>query len=79
VVTHRFASALSPERVTIVARAKVFSLTSNGAALICQFVDSLAGSEFTRIFSLDDEGKTWARGWNTKAANALRTVTALSS
>lgn len=48
---------------------------------IVNFIPMLTGTlsrDVGRILATDvDEGTTWARGWNTKAANALRTVAAL--
>lgn len=59
-----------------VVRGTVSGLMSEPGLWICSYHDPV-DKEVARIFSLDDEGKTWARGWWTKAAVALRTVVAL--
>ena len=65
--------------IQAVVRGTVSGMMSEPDLWVCAFDDpNEVEGVLARIFSLSDEGKTWARGWWTKAAAALRTVVALS-
>lgn len=67
------------ERLT--PRLIVEAVVSSGAKRRGAFTVKWGEDNFTYHYTVRrrDEGKTWARGWDTPASNALRTVATLLS
>lgn len=50
---------------------------ARGEHLVCRLTNDMAARRM-RMFKWEDEGKTWCRGWDGPAVDALKTVIALS-